>query len=309
MMEKNSKIYVAGHTGMVGSAIVRRLHSAGFNNLVFREHQELDLTDQKDVRNFFLQEKPEYVFAAAGLVGGIRANSEAPADFFSVNMNIANNILCSAHESGVKKLLYLGSACQYPKESPQPMNENFLLTGLPEVTNEGYALAKICGCRLCSYMKKQYGANFISAIPANAYGLNDCFNPEKSHVIPALIMKYHRAKKEGRAEVELWGSGRALREFIFTEDLADGCLFLMENYDGIDPINMGTGAEISMLELSRLIGNVVGYEGRMVCDTAKPDGMMRRIVDSSRINKLGWRASTAMEDGLRQVYEWYLQNV
>lgn len=309
MMEKNSKIYVAGHTGMVGSAIVRRLHSAGFNNLVFREHQELDLTDQKAVRNFFLQEKPEYVFAAAGLVGGIRANSEAPADFFSVNMSIANNILCSAHESGVKKLLYLGSACQYPKGSPQPMNENLLLTGLPEVTNEGYALAKICGCRLCSYMKKQYGANFISAIPANAYGLNDCFNPEKSHVIPALIMKYHRAKKEGRAEVELWGSGRALREFIFTEDLADGCLFLMENYDGIDPINMGTGAEISMLELSRLIGNVVGYEGRIVCDTAKPDGMMRRIVDSSRINKLGWRASTAMEDGLRQVYEWYLQNV
>lgn len=309
MMEKNSKIYVAGHTGLVGSAIVRRLHSAGFNNLVFREHQKLDLTDQKDVRNFFLQEKPEYVFAAAGLVGGIRANSEAPADFFSVNMSIANNILCSAHESGVKKLLYLGSACQYPKESPQPMNENLLLTGLPEVTNEGYALAKICGCRLCSYMKKQYGANFISAIPANAYGLNDCFNPEKSHVIPALIMKYHRAKKEGRAEVELWGSGRALREFIFTEDLADGCLFLMENYDGIDPINMGTGAEISMLELSRLIGNVVGYEGRIVCDTAKPDGMMRRIVDSSRINKLGWRASTAMEDGLRQVYEWYLQNV
>lgn len=305
-MEKNAKIYVAGHMGLVGSSIVRRLRAEGYGNLVLRTHAELDLTDQAATDAFFQAERPEYVFVAAGLVGGIRANSEAPADFFAVNMAIAQNVIQSAYRSGVKKLLYLGSACQYPKECAQPMPEELLLTGLPEITNEGYALAKICGCRLCSYMKKQYGANFISAIPANAYGLNDCFDPQKSHVIPALVMKYHNAKLNNAPSVELWGTGKALREFLFTEDLADGCLFLMEHYDGVDPINMGTGSEISILELSETIRRIVGYEGEIVCDPTKPDGMMRRMVDSSKIHALGWHARTDMESGLRQVYADYL---
>ena len=305
-MDKDSRIYVAGHTGLVGSAIVRRLRGAGFDNLILRTHTELELTDQGATREFFRRERPEHVIVAAGLVGGIKANSQSPADFFSVNMRIAENTILSAYEYGVKKLLYLGSACQYPKECQQPMKEELLLTGLPEVTNEGYALAKICGCRLCSYMKKQYGADFISAIPANAYGLNDCFDAEKSHVIPALIMKYHQAKLEGRSEVELWGTGKALREFIYTDDLADGCLFLMEHYEGAEPINMGTGTEISMMELSRLIGIVVGYEGSVVCDISKPDGMMRRMVDSSRIHALGWRSKVGMKEGLGRVYREYL---
>lgn len=308
-MNKNDKIYVAGHSGLVGSAIVRRLQTAGFTNLVLRTHEELDLTNQAATEAFFQTERPDYVFVAAGLVGGIKANSEAPANFFSVNITIAQNVLTSAYQADVKKLLYLGSACQYPKECHQPMSEDLLLTGLPEVTNEGYALAKICGCRLCSYMRSQYGANFISTIPANAYGPNDCFDPQKSHVIPAQIMKYHNAMKKNLSSVELWGTGKALREFIYTDDLADGCLFLMEHYDGIDPINMGTGTEISILELSKTIKRIVGYEGDIVCDETKPDGMLRRMVDSSKINALGWRATTSMDDGLRQVYQWYLEHL
>ncbi|MBP5167552.1 MAG: GDP-L-fucose synthase [Oscillospiraceae bacterium] len=306
-MDRNAKIYVAGHTGLVGSAIVRKLRAEGYDNLLLKTHGELDLTDRSAADEFFGTERPEYVFVAAGLVGGIKANSEAPADFFSVNMAIAQNVLWSAYKSGVKKLLYLGSACQYPKECAQPMKEELLLTGLPEVTNEGYALAKICGCRLCSYMKRQYGADFISAIPANAYGLNDCFDPQRSHVIPALIMKYRNAKKTGAPSVDLWGTGKALREFLFTDDLADGCLFLMEHYDGDEAINMGSGSEISIMELSETIRQIVGYEGEIVCDPSKPDGMMRRMLDSGRINALGWRAGTDMKTGLKQVYDWYLK--
>lgn len=306
-MEKNNKIYVAGHTGLVGSAIVRRLKDAGFHNLILRTHEELDLTRQADTEAFFEAERPEYVFVAAGLVGGIKANSESPADFFSVNMYIANNVIWAAHKVGVKKLLYLGSACMYPKECEQPMKEEALLTGLPEITNEGYALAKVGGCRLCSYMRKQYGDNFISTIPANAYGLNDCFDPEKSHVIPALLMKYHRAKQEGQPEVVLWGTGAALREFIYTDDLADGCLFLMEHYEGETPINMGTGSEISILELSKTIKSIVGYEGDIVCDPTKPDGMMRRMVDSTKLLDLGWKPGVGMHTGLERVYQWYLK--
>lgn len=306
-MEKQDIIYVAGHTGLVGSAIVRCLRSKGFCNLILRTHQELDLTRQTDTWNFFKQERPDYVFIAAGLVGGIKANSEAPADFFGVNMAIANNVLQAAHHVGVKKLLYLGSACQYPKVCQQPMGEELLLTGVPEVTNEGYALAKICGCKMCSYMKQQYGADFISAIPANAYGLNDCFDPVKSHVIPALIMKYHQAKRVHAPFVELWGSGSAKREFLYTDDLAEGCLFLMEHYDGVTPLNMGSGTEISILELSELVKHVVGYEGEIVCDLTKPDGMMRRMVDSQKIHDLGWSARINMETGLRNVYEDYLK--
>ncbi len=306
-MEKNAKIYVAGHTGLVGSAFVRQLRAQGFENLVLRTHGELDLTRQADVEAFFAEEKPEYVIDAAALVGGIRANSQAPADFYYVNMAIQNNLIWTALRAGVKKFLFLGSACQYPRECPQPMREEQLLTGIPEPTNEGYALAKIGGCRLCSYIKRQYGADFISTIPANAYGIGDCFDPEKSHVIPALILKYHNAKLNGAPSVELWGTGAAMREFLFADDIADGGIFLLENYSGAETVNMGSGSELSIMELSQLIKRIVGYEGQIVCDPTKPDGMMRRMVDSSRIHGLGWHAKTDMETGLRKVYEWYLR--
>lgn len=308
-MKKTDRIYVAGHTGLVGSAIVRRLQAQGFQNLVLRTHAELDLTNQTATEHFFQREQMDYVFVAAGLVGGIQANREAPADFFSVNMSIACNVLLSAHHAGVKKLLYLGSACQYPKECHQPMQEELLLTGLPERTNEGYALAKICGCQLCAYIRQQYGADFISAIPANTYGLNDCFDPQKSHVIPSLIMKYHKAKALGQPAVELWGTGNAKREFLFVDDLADGCLFLMEHYSGNEPINMGTGNEISILELSQIIQRIVGYGGETVCDPSKPDGMPRRMLDSRKIHRLGWRAVTDIEAGLRKVYDEYCRRL
>lgn len=305
-MEKTAKIYVAGHTGLVGSAIVEALRKRGYKNLVLRTHEQLELTSQAETEAFFQAERPEYVFVAAAKVGGIRANSEAPADFFYQNMQITNNVLWQAWRAGVRKLLYLGSACMYPRVCAQPMREEELLSGIPEPTNEGYALAKISGCRLCTYMKKQFGAPFISAIPANAYGPNDSFDPEHCHVIPALIRKYHLAKLSGAAEVPLWGTGQALREFIYTDDLADGCLFLMDVYDGDGVINMGVGHEISILELSKQIAQIVGYEGRTVCDTSKPDGMPRRMVDSSRINRLGWTARTDLDTGLRVVYESFL---
>lgn len=308
-MEKDAKIYIAGHRGLVGSAIVRQLRLEGFNNLLLRTHDQLDLTLQNDVENFFRDKRPEYVFVAAGLVGGIRANSESPADFYYVNMQIANNILWSAYKSKVKKLLYLGSACMYPKDCDQPMKEEYLLTGLPEVTNEGYALAKISGSRLCSYIRLQYGADFISTIPANAYGLGDCFDLEKSHVIPALIMKYHNAKINNDKKVILWGSGAAKREFINTTDIARGSLFLMNNYSNSQPINMGTSEEVSIMELSNLIKKIVGYKGEIECDLTKPDGMMRRMVDSSHINNLGWSSSISLEYGLKELYKSYLDQL
>lgn len=304
-MDVNAKIYVAGHTGLVGSAIVEALHRQGFNNLILKTHELLDLTDQQMTDSFFSCEKPQYVFVAAGLVGGIKANAEHPADFFTVNMQIANNIILSSWKYGVKKLLYLGSACMYPKLCSQPMREEQLLTGLPEITNEGYALAKICGTRLCTYMKKQYGSDFISAIPANAYGLGDSFDPEHSHVIPALIMKYHMAKTNCDSQVDLWGSGKALREFIYTDDLAEACVFLMMNYSGELPVNIGTGEEISILELSKLIKKIVGYKGEIKCDLSKPDGMMRRVLDSTHINRMGWNAKISIERGLETVYREY----
>ena len=308
-MNKHAKIYVAGHTGMVGSAILRRLQAEGYDNLVLRTHGELDLTRQVEVETFFQTERPEYVFDAAALVGGIKANSAAPADFFYGNMAIENNLLWSACRSGVKKLLFLGSACMYPGECAQPMRESELLTGLPESTNEGYALAKIAGSRLCGYLRRQYGVDFISAIPANAYGPGDCFDLEKSHVIPALLMKYHHACVTDAPSVELWGTGRALREFIHTDDIADACLFLMDHYSGEAPINVGVGSEVSILELSQIIRQIVGYEGEIVCDPSRPDGMPRRIVDSSRINTLGWRANTSLTDGLTAMYAWYLNTL
>ena len=306
-MEKNARIYVAGHTGLVGSAIVRKLRGEGYNNLVLRTHAELDLTDQQAVKTFYRETNPEYVLDAAALVGGIRANNAAPADFFYVNMQIENNLIWGAHEAGVKKLLFLGSACMYPKECEQPMREEEVLTGLPEYTNEGYALAKACGSRLCGYLRRQYGDDFISAIPANTYGPGDSFDPEHSHVIPALILKYHQAKQEGWDHVELWGTGKAKREFIHVDDIADACLFLMEHYSSEEPINVGTGEEVTILELSQQIREIVGYEGKIVCDPTKPDGMMRRMVDSRRLLDLGWKSKISLNQGLNQMYQLFLK--
>ena len=306
-MDRHARIYVAGHTGLVGSAFVRRLRAHGYENLVLRSHTELDLLRQADVERFFAEERPEYVIDAAAKVGGIKANSEAPADFFYVNMQIQQNLIWTAYKSGVKKFLFLGSACMYPKECPQPMKEEYLLTGLPEITNEGYALAKVCGSRLCSYINRQFGADFISAIPANAYGPGDNFDPQHSHVIPALLVKYHNARLDGAPAVSLWGTGRALREFIDTDDLADAGIFLLENYSSPEPINIGTGEEVSMLELARMIQDITGYQGDIVMDTSKPDGMMRRLCDSTKIHELGWKSSVSLRDGVEKLYRWYLE--
>lgn len=302
-MDKQEKIYVAGHTGLVGSSFVRQLRANGYQNLLLRTHRELDLLHQEAVVSFFEREKPAYVIDAAAMVGGIRANMDAPADFYYVNSQIQNNLMWAALHSGVRKFLFLGSACQYPRDCQQPMPEEALLTGLPEPTNEGYALAKCMGCRLCSYIRRQYGADFISAIPANTYGLEDCFDPQKSHVIPALMLKYQNAKEKRLPFVELWGTGRALREFIYSDDIADGGIFLLNHYSDAETINMGSNTEISIHELSSLIQKIVGYEGEIVCDPSKPDGMMRRVLDSSKIHEMGWTAKVTLEEGLRRVYE------
>ncbi len=306
MIDKNAKIYVAGHTGLVGSAFVRQLRKKGYTNLVLRTHGELDLLRQEDVERFFREERPEYVIDAAAKVGGIKANSEAPADFFYVNMQIQQNLIWTAYKSGVKKFLFLGSACMYPKQCPQPMKEEYLLTGLPEITNEAYALAKACGTRFCSYINRQYGADFITAIPANAYGIGDNFDPEHSHVIPALLVKYHNAQQRGEPSITLWGTGAALREFIDTDDMADAGIFLLENYSGPEPINVGTGEEVSMLELAHMIREITGFRGEIVTDPSKPDGMPRRLCDSGRIHAMGWKSSVPLRDGIEKLYRWYL---
>lgn len=307
-MDQNSKIYVAGHTGLVGSAFVRKLREQGYHNLVLRTHGELDLLDQAAVQSFFAQEQPEYVIDAAAKVGGIRANSEAPANFFYENMQMEQNLIWSAFQNHVKKFLFLGSACMYPKQCPQPMKEEMLLTGLPEITNEGYALAKVGGQRLCSYLHQQYGVDFITAIPANAYGIGDNFDPRHSHVIPALLVKYREAKRSNAPSVTLWGTGKALREFIDTDDLADAGIFLLNHYSGYEPVNIGTGEEVSILELSEMIKRITGFEGEIVTDPTKPDGMMRRLCDSSKIHELGWKSTLSLEQGIRKLYNWYLSN-
>lgn len=308
-MRKDSKIYVAGHRGMVGSAIVRELERQGYTNIVTRTHAELDLCRQANVERFFAEEKPEYVIDAAALVGGIKANSERPAEFLYINMEIQQNLIWTAFNSGVNKFLFLGSACMYPKECPQPMKEEYLLTGLPEITNEGYALAKVCGSRLCSYINREYGREFISAIPANSYGIGDSFDPEHCHVIPALLMKYHKAKENGGKEVVLWGTGSAKREFINNRDIASACIFLLENYSSPEPINVGTGEEVSIMELSRMIKKITGFEGDIVTDPTKPDGMMRRMCDNTKIYELGWRAEISLEAGIRELNEFYLKRM
>lgn len=306
LMEKNAKIYVAGHTGMVGSAIVRRLKADGHTNIIRKSHDELDLTRQSDVESFFLEEKPEYVFVAAAKVGGIKANSTYPVEFAAENAYIGLNIITAAHNSGVKKLLYLSSACCYPNSAEMPIKESDLFCGAPEPTNEAYALAKNLCLRLCGYYKKEYGDDFIAVTPANCYGEGDSFDPQNSHVIPALIMKYHNAKLNNIPQVELWGSGKPLREFIYVDDLADACLFVMNNYSGEEHINIGTGEEISISELARLVSKTVGYEGEIVCDTSKPDGKARNRIDSSKLSELGWKPKYSVADGIRKIYEYYL---
>ena len=306
-INKQDKIYIAGHTGLVGSSFVRKFKSCGYSNLILKTHDELDLTNSVAVEDFFNKEKPDVVIDAAAKVGGIKANSEAPADFYYINMQIQQNLIWSAFKNNIKKFLFLGSACMYPKECPQPMKEEYILTGIPEPTNEGYAIAKIGGSRLCSYLFKQYGVDFISAIPANAYGIGDSFDLNHSHVIPALIRRFHEAKLNNVESVTLWGTGKAIREFINTDDMADACLFLLNNYSGEMPINVGTGEELSMYELAQIIKKTTGFNGKILTDPSKPDGMLSRLCDSSKLHHLGWKSSVSLEQGINQLYDWYLK--
>lgn len=308
-MEQNSKIYVAGHTGLVGSSIVRVLRRNGYSNIVARPHSELDLTERDQVKAFFERERPEYVFVAAAKVGGIQANRMYMADYAMENLLITCNVLKAAHETGVRKLLYLGSSCIYPRKSAQPVKEEYLLTGLPEPTNEGYAIAKIAGVRLCDYFKRQYGDNFVSCIPANLYGENDDLDIQSNHVIPALMMRFHRAKMKGLPYVEIWGTGSAEREFMYIDDAAEACLYIMEKYEGPGTVNVGMGFTTSIRELAQKIKDIVGYTGEIRYDTTKPDGMPRRLLDSTKILEMGWKPETALDDGLKKEYEWYLSTI
>lgn len=308
MMNKDAKIYVAGHRGMVGSAIVRGLMAAGYTNIITKTHAELNLCRQADVENFFATEKPDFVFLAAAKVGGIVANSEAPADFLYDNMTLEMNVIHSAWQNGCKKLLFLGSSCIYPRMAPQPMPESCLLTSELEKTNEAYALAKISGLKYCEYLNKQYGTDFISAMPTNLYGPNDNYHPTHSHVLPALIRRFHEAKEAGAPSVTCWGSGTPLREFLYVDDLADACIFLMNNYSGNETVNVGTGKELTIRELTELTANVIGYEGEILWDTEKPDGTPRKLLDVSKLENLGWKYKTELEDGIRLAYEDFLNN-
>lgn len=307
-MKKSSRIYVAGHRGMVGSAIVRELHRQGYDNLVTRTHAELDLTCQAEVEAFFEKEKPEYVFMPAGKVGGIVANRNDKAGFLYENEMMALNVIHSAWKHGVKKLEYLGSSCIYPRMAPQPMTEDCLLTGSLEETNEGYALAKISGLKYCEYLNLQYGVPFISLMPTNLYGPNDNYHPEHSHVLPALIRRFHEAKLSGAESVTCWGDGSPLREFLYVDDLADLCVFLMQNYDGAQTVNAGTGKELTIKELTELVAKIVGFGGKILWDTERPNGTPRKLLDVSKAGKLGWTARTSLEDGIRLAYEDFLTN-
>jgi GDP-L-fucose synthase len=307
-MEKNSRIYVAGHNGLVGSAIVRSLHRKGYKNIIAKAHKELDLTNQAAVEDFFREETIEYVFLAAAKVGGIGANNAYPADFIMDNLLIECNVIKSAFNHKVKKLLFLGSSCIYPKMCPQPIKEEYLLTGLLEPTNEAYALAKISGLKMCSYYKEQYGMNFISAMPTNLYGPNDRFDSKDSHVIPAIISKMEAAKQLNKPIVQLWGTGTPLREFLYVDDMAEACLYLMENYDGVEHINIGTGQEVSIQNLAELIKRIVDYKGEIVFDPSMPDGTPRKLLDISKIEKLGWRPKISLEEGLKITYDSYINN-
>ncbi len=307
-LDRTKKIYVAGHRGLVGSALVRKLEAEGFTNIVARTHQELDLTRQAEVEKFFEEEKPAYVILAAAKVGGIYANDTYPADFIMKNLQIECNVIDAAYKNGVEKLLFLGSSCIYPRECPQPIKEEYLLSDYLEKTNEAYALAKIAGLKMCAYYNKQYGTDYISVMPCNLYGINDNFAPENSHVLPALMRKFHEAKVKNEPTVTVWGSGKPLREFLNVDDLADACLYLMDNYSGNDFFNVGYGEEITIMDLALLVKKVVGYEGEIVMDSSKPDGTMRKLTDISRIKATGWAPKISLEEGLKQTYEWYKAN-
>ena len=306
-MEKNAKIYVAGHRGMVGSAILRKLQAEGYPNLLVRNSQELDLRNQQAVADFFASEKPDYVFLAAAKVGGIVANNTYRADFLYENLAIQNNVIHQAYLHGVKKLLFLGSSCIYPKLAPQPLKEEYLLTGLLEPTNEPYAIAKIAGIKLCDAYRDQYGCNFISVMPTNLYGDNDNYHPENSHVLPALIRKFHEAKISGATNVTVWGTGSPLREFLFADDLADACYFLMQEYNEAGLVNIGTGHDLSIKELALLIKEVVGFTGELVFDTSKPDGTPRKLMDVTKLHSLGWQHRIELKEGLALAYQDYLK--
>lgn len=307
MMEQNAKIYVAGHRGLVGSSILRALDRAGYKNVIYRTHRELDLTDFAAVKSFFEQEKPEYVFLAAAKVGGIWANKTHKAEFIYENLQIQNSVIKNSYDNGVKKLLFLGSSCIYPRMCAQPIKEEYLLSGYLEETNDAYAIAKISGLMMCRAFRQQYGADYISAMPTNLYGYNDNFDLETSHVLPALMRKIHEAKENNAAEVTVWGTGSVLREFLFVDDLADALVFLMNEYSGEEHVNVGTGTDVSIKELAQLICKVIGYNGKLVFDTSKPDGTPKKLLNVSKINSLGWKAATDLEEGIRKTYEWYLK--
>lgn len=307
-MEKSAKIYIAGSGGMVGSAIVRRLQKEGYTNLILKSSKEIDLRNQKDVADFFNQEKPEYVFLAAAKVGGILANNTYPAMFLYDNLMIQNNVIHQAYTANVKKLLFLGSSCIYPKFAPQPIKEDYLLTGELEPTNEAYAIAKIAGVELCKFYMKQYGCNFISAMPTNLYGINDNFDLANSHVLPALLRKFIEAKENNASTVSIWGTGSPKREFLFVDDLAEASLFLMKNYNNPQTVNVGTGEDISIKELAETIKDIVGFEGELIFDSSKPDGTPRKLLDVSKINNLGWKHTTSVSEGIHKTIEWIEQN-
>lgn len=306
-MEKSAKIYVAGHRGMVGSAIYRKLVKEGYSNLITRTSAELDLRNQQAVADFFSLEKPDYVILAAAKVGGIIANNTYRADFLYENLAIQNNVIHQAHLTGVKKLMFLGSSCIYPKLAPQPLKEDYLLTGLLEETNEPYAIAKIAGIKMCDAYRAQYGCNFISVMPTNLYGYNDNYHPQNSHVLPALIRKFHEAKTNNTPEVVVWGSGSPMREFLFADDLADACYFLMDSYNEPNLINIGTGVDLTIKDLALLVKKVTGFEGDLTFDSTKPDGTPRKLMDVSKLHGLGWKHKVELEEGIKLAYQDFLE--
>ncbi|MDE6842712.1 MAG: GDP-L-fucose synthase [Muribaculaceae bacterium] len=307
-MDKNDKIYVAGHRGMVGSAIVRELRRQGYDNIIYRTHDELDLTDQQAVNDFFASERPDYVFLAAAKVGGIMANSESPADFMYQNMMLEMNVINAAWRNGCRKLEFLGSSCIYPRMAPQPMTEDCLLTSALEQTNEAYALAKISGLKYCEYLNRQYGTDFISVMPTNLYGPNDNYHPRNSHVLPALIRRFHEARMADAPEVVCWGNGSPLREFLYVDDLANLCVFLMNHYSGNQTVNAGTGKEITIRELAETVARIVGYNGKIVWDTSKPNGTPRKLLDVSKATGLGWTYRTELDEGIKLAYTDFLSH-
>lgn len=305
----NDKIFVAGHRGLVGSAIVRNLESKGYRNIITRTHQELDLTNQADTEAFFEKERPDVVVLAAAKVGGINANQNAPADFIMKNLQIECNVIDCAHRYKVKKLLFLGSTCIYPKMAPQPIIESSLLTGPLESTNEGYALAKISGLMMCRFYKRQYGDNFISCMPTNLYGPHDNYELKGSHVMPAMIRKFHEAKINNAPSVELWGTGSPLREFLYVDDMADACVYLLENYNGEEHVNIGTGKEVTIKELAETVKAIVGYEGDLVWNSSMPDGTPRKLTDVNKLHELGWTHKVELEEGIKLAYDWFVENI